>query len=134
MSHAQLEKKEETIPFFPDQFMREFRVMIGIVVIAVIIGVLGMINPVGLEDPADPFNTPAHVKPEWYFLGLYQLLKFVPKTTGVLIPILGVVILALWPFLDRKEETSLRPTKIRALVVAIGMIILIALTIWGGVS
>jgi len=133
MSHEHLEN-EETIPFFPDQFMREFRVVIGIVVIAGIIGVLGMINPVGLEDPADPFNTPAHVKPEWYFLGLYQLLKFVPKTTGVLIPIVGVVILALWPFLDRKKETSRKPMKVRALVVAIGMIILIALTIWGGVS
>lgn len=133
MSHEQLEN-EESIPFFPDQFMREFRVMIGIVVIAIIFGVLGMIYPVGLEDPADPFNTPAHVKPEWYFLGLYQLLKFVPKTTGVLIPIFGVAILALWPFLDRKKEDNLKPTKIRALVVAIGMIILIALTIWGGVS
>lgn len=133
MSHKQLEN-EESIPFFPDQFMREFRVMIGIVVIAIIFGVLGMIYPVGLEDPADPFNTPAHVKPEWYFLGLYQLLKFVPKTTGVLIPIFGVAILALWPFLDRKKEDNLKPTKIRALVVAIGMIILIALTIWGGVS
>lgn len=133
MSHEQFEN-EESIPFFPDQFMREFRVMIGIVVIAIIFGVLGMIYPVGLEDPADPFNTPAHVKPEWYFLGLYQLLKFVPKTTGVLIPIFGVAILALWPFLDRKKEDNLKPTKIRALVVAIGMIILIALTIWGGVS
>lgn len=133
MPHEQLEN-EETIPFFPDQFMREFRVMIGIIVIAVIIGILGLINPVGLEEPADPFNTPAHVKPEWYFLGLYQLLKFVPKTTGVLIPIVGVIILAVWPFLDRKKESDLKPTKIRALVVTIGMLILIALTIWGGVS
>ncbi|MCX8062822.1 MAG: hypothetical protein N3D16_09590 [Anaerolineales bacterium] len=133
MPHEQL-GNEETIPFFPDQFMREFRVMIGIVVLAVIIGILGLINPVGLEEPADPFNTPAHVKPEWYFLGLYQLLKFVPKTTGVLIPIIGVVVLALWPFFDRKKETDLKPTKIRAIIVAIGMLILIALTIWGGVS
>ncbi|PWH19422.1 MAG: hypothetical protein DDG59_02855 [Anaerolineae bacterium] len=133
MSHEQLDK-EETIPFFPDQFMREFRVVIGIVGIAVIIGILGMINPVGLEEPADPFNTPAHVKPEWYFLGLYQLLKFVPKTTGVLIPIVGVVLLAIWPFLDRKKETDRKLVKIRGIMVAIGMLILIALTIWGGVS
>jgi quinol-cytochrome oxidoreductase complex cytochrome b subunit len=133
MSHEQLDK-EETIPFFPDQFMREFRVVIGIMGIAVIIGILGMINPVGLEEPADPFNTPAHVKPEWYFLGLYQLLKFVPKTTGVLIPIVGVVLLAIWPFLDRKKETDRKMVKIRGIMVAIGMLILIALTIWGGVS
>lgn len=133
MSHEQLEN-EETIPFFPDQFLREFRVMIGILVIAVVIGILGLVHPVGLEEPADPFNTPAHVKPEWYFLGLYQLLKFVPKTTGVLIPIIGVIVLALWPFLDRKPETNLKPTKARAIVVTIGMLILIALTIWGGVS
>ncbi len=133
MTHEQLEN-EETIPFFPDQFMREFKVMIGIIVIAVMIGIAGLINPVGMEEPADPFNTPAHVKPEWYFLGLYQLLKFIPKTTGVMIPIIGLAILALWPFIDRKKETDRKPTKVRAIVVTIGMLILIALTIWGGVS
>lgn len=131
MSHVE---NEESIPFFPDQFMREFRVVIVLTVIAVIVGGLGLLNPVGMEPPADPMNTPAHVKPEWYFLGLYQLLKFIPKTTGVMIPIVGLAVLAIWPFLDRKKETDLRPTRIRFVVVVIGMIILIALTIWGGVS
>lgn len=134
MPNQKPDHNEESVPFFPDQFMREFRVVIGIVVLAIVIGAIGMVKPVGLEEPADPFNTPAHVKPEWYFLGLYQLLKFVPKTAGVLIPIVGVILLAILPFIDRRRETDLKPTKIRAILAAIGMLILIALTIWGGVS
>lgn len=131
MSHNE---HEESIPFFPDQFMREFRVVMVMIVIAFIVGGLGLLHPVGMEEPADPMNTPAHVKPEWYFLGLYQLLKFIPKTTGVMIPIIGLVILALWPFIDRKQETDKRAIKVRFIVVVVGMFILIALTIWGGVS
>ena len=61
----------------------------GIVFVALIFGVLGLLLPVGIGEPADPLNTPAHVKPEWYFLALYQLLKYIPKVAGVVLPILG---------------------------------------------
>ncbi len=58
--------------------MTEFWVALGIIGIFVIVGILGMFNHIGLGDPADPLDTPLHVKPEWYFLFLYQLLKVVP--------------------------------------------------------
>ena len=35
-----------------------------------------LLVPVGLEERADPFKTPPHVTPEWYFLAVYQGLKF----------------------------------------------------------
>lgn len=127
-------QSEESIPFFPDHVKTEALVVLGIIIIAVIIGVLGMIAPVGIGDPADPMNTPLHVKPEWYFLALYQLLKFVPKTIGVLIPIFLVLIVALWPFINPHKETTRKPIMIRLIVVIIGLIILIALTIWGQVG
>jgi ubiquinol-cytochrome c reductase cytochrome b subunit len=92
-----------------------------------------MLFPVGLQPPADPMDTPAHVKPEWYFLALYQLLKFIPKTIGALIPVLLVLMLALWPFFDRKQDTK-KATRIRLIAVTAGLILLIALTIWGEVS
>jgi len=116
-------------------------VVIGIVVLAFIIGVLGMMFPVGLQDPADPLNTPLHVKPEWYFLALYQLLKYVPPTViGIEGPVLGVVVILLavlalvfWPFLDRKSDSK-KATWIRLGLSLFILVLFIALTIWGEVS
>lgn len=123
---------EETIPFYPDHVITEAKVVLGIVILVVIIGIIGMFAPVGVEEPADPLNTPAHVKPEWYFLALYQILKFVPETVGVLIPVLGVIIVALWPFIDRKKETNTKARNIRFVFTIIFVIFFIAMTIWGG--
>jgi cytochrome b6-f complex subunit 4 len=124
----------ESIPFYPDHVKSEVKVVIAITILVMLIGIAGLFLPVGLGEPADPLNTPAHVKPEWYFLSLYQLLKFIPKTTGVMIPILLVLLITIWPFLDRKQDQSTRPQQIRLIVVIIGLIILTALTIWGEVS
>jgi cytochrome b6-f complex subunit 4 len=125
---------EKTIPFYPDHLSTELKVMGGLLVLALIIGGLGMFLPVGLEEPADAMNTPAHVKPEWYFLALYQLLKYIPKTTGALIPVALLGLIAFWPFFDRKPQETKRVQKIRLYVVGIGMAVLVVLTIWGGTS
>ncbi len=134
MSETDLTKQEESIPFYPDHVRTEFRVVIGILVVVVIIGVLGLLNPVGLGEPADPMNTPAHVKPEWYFLALYQLLKFIPKTVGAVAPIIALGIIAIWPFLDRKADKSNKIYRVRFILMAILLIVMVALTIWGEVS
>jgi len=127
------ETNKESIPFYPDHVKTEFMVVIGIVVLALVIGILGLFNPIGQQAPADPMDTPAHVKPEWYFLGLYQLLKYIPKTTGALIPVIAVLIVLLWPFFDKKDDTR-KASRIRLIAAAVGMVILIALTIWGEVN
>jgi ubiquinol-cytochrome c reductase cytochrome b subunit len=125
---------EKTIPFYPDHLRTELKVMGGLLVLALLVGAAGLLLPVGLEEPADAMNTPAHVKPEWYFLALYQLLKYIPKTTGALIPVALLGLVAFWPFLDRKPEVSKKVQKIRLYVVAAGMAVLVGLTIWGGTS
>ena len=125
---------DESIPFYPDHVRTEFRVVIGITVIAFIFGAIALIAPVGLGDPADPMNTPAHAKPEWYFLALYQLLKYIPKTAGAVLPVLAVLIITLWPFLDRKPDKSRKIYKIRFVVVTIGLVLLVAMTILGEAS
>lgn len=127
-------KTEDSIPFFPDHVLTEFRVVLGILALVVLIGLAGMLKPVGIGDPADPLNTPTHVKPEWYFLGLYQLLKFIPKTTGAVAPVVLLIILAIWPFIDRKPDSSRIGTRNRFIAAAIAVVILIALTIWGEVT
>jgi len=125
---------EESIPFYPDHVKKEFKVVIGITALIIIIGLVGLFLPVGLGEPADPLNTPAHVKPEWYFLSLYQLLKFIPKMTGAVIPILLILLMIIWPFIDRKPDQTVRQRTTRLIVVIVGLIILAALTIWGEVS
>jgi quinol-cytochrome oxidoreductase complex cytochrome b subunit len=126
--------KGETIPFFPDHIATEAKVTLGVLGVIVIVAIIGMLVPVGLGEPADPLVTPAHTKPEWYFLALYQLLKYMPKTIGALTPVILAGIIMLWPFFDRKPETSKRVQRIRLIVIAIGMLILVVLTIWGEVS
>ncbi len=125
---------QDSIPFFPDHVRTEAWVSFGVLVVLIIVGILGTFSPVGLQAPADPMDTPAHVKPEWYFLFLYQILKFVPKTLGVLIPIVGVLVLMLWPFIDRKPDTSRRASLIRLIAAAVLLAVIVALTIWGEVS
>ena len=127
------DKQEKTIPFFPDHLMSEFRMTIVIAVILIIIGAVALAYPVGLGEPADELKTPEHIKPEWYFLGLYQLLKYIPKTAGVLLPILGVILVLIWPFIDKKPNTK-HQLRVRLIGSIIFTIILVALTIWGKVS
>ena len=137
------DEKDDSVPFFPNHFMTEFRVALVIIGIFIVIGAIGMFMPVGLQDPADPLNTPLHVKPEWYFLFLYQLLKVVPDyvffgqiegrvlvTVGTIV---GLMALMFLPFFDKKEDTK-RAWWIRAGLSALVLIIIIALTIWGEVS
>lgn len=124
----------ESVPFYPVHVRSEIKVMLGIGLVLLVIAALGMAFPVGLEAPADPMDTPAHVKPEWYFLALYQALKYIPKTTGVVLPLLAVGLLAVWPFLDRRPEASREVYKRRAIAVGIVLLVLIVFTIWGEVS
>ena len=83
--------------FFPDHFTSELAVSLYLVLI---ICLLALALPARMGPPSDPLVTPEHIKPEWYFLPFYHMLKLVPGTVGVtLIGILGLVIF-LWPILD----------------------------------
>jgi quinol-cytochrome oxidoreductase complex cytochrome b subunit len=73
--------------------------------------------PVELGDKANPFVTPEGIKPEWYFLPSYQLLKYFPKLLGIFVAGIPMLLLLLWPFLDRGRER--RPSQ-RPLAVLIG--------------
>lgn len=133
MSETDNTKKQGTIPFYPDHLSTEIRVVWILVGIAFVIGIIAMFSPVGLEEPADPMVTPDHVKPEWYFLALYQLLKYVPKTLGVVTPILGLLALFLLPFFSRKEDTK-KQTLLRFIGSVVFVIVFIVMTLWGWYS
>lgn len=142
MSTIEPKDNKDTIPFFPDHVKTEFYVVLGVLTVVVLIAIAGLIQPVGLGEPADPLNTPLHVKPEWYFLSLYQVLKKIPpmvlgiqgKTIGVVVPIILVGLILIWPFIDAKPDKSRKTYWIRMAIVIVALITIIALTIWGEVS
>jgi len=134
MAKLDIHSNEESVPFYPDHVTIEAKVVLGLSVLALVIGLIGLFAPVGLGEPADPMNTPAHVKPEWYFLGLYQLLKYISKTMGAVLPVAAVLVITFWPFIDRKPDTTSKAYRWRAIAVSVFMVILIAMTIWGEVS
>ncbi len=127
-------KPEKSVPFYPDHVTLEAKVALGMGILVVIAGIIGLFMPVGLGVPADPMDTPAHIKPEWYFLSLYQLLQYIPQTVGATAPVVAVLIVLIWPFLDQKPDTTKKPFRIRSWFSLITVLIIIALTIWGKVS
>jgi cytochrome b6-f complex subunit 4 len=130
MPQHELLPSDEPVPFFPDHFMTEFKVAVGMIVAAVIVGVLPFFR-IELGTPADPLNTPVGIKPEWYFLAVYEIIKYIPKLAGVLLPFAIIGLLFVWPFIDRRPETTRRPSRIRAAVTVVGLVAFVVLTLLG---
>lgn len=74
-------REEEMELFFPHEVVK-FAIIICLVVAALTF--LATMVPMPVGEPADPLRTPAGIEPEWYFLAVYQLLKYVPRWLGVL--------------------------------------------------
>ncbi len=115
-------------PFFPDYILDE--VIAWFVVLGILV-ILASVFPAGLDDKANPLETPAHIKPEWYFLSVYELLKHVPRIVGVILPGVALAILAVWPLLDRNPEVRARRRPIAILLGLATLAATVALTIWG---
>ncbi len=113
------------LPFFPHFLLREVVVMC---LVAGSIVLLASVYPAGLLKPADPFDTPSPIYPEWYFLYVFGFLKFwtwnigpiEAKTIGVTLPmVVWYGILFLVPFIDWNPSTDIRKRKV---AVALGVI------------
>nr|QNV11857.1 cytochrome b [Ancistrocerus parietum] len=69
-------------------------------------------NPYFLSDPdnfipANPMITPAHIKPEWYFLFAYAILRAIPnKLGGVLALLMSILILLTMPLINKTKLNS----------------------------
>ena len=84
--------------------------------------------------PAEPFNTPEHIKPEWYFLGPYQLLKLVPELAALALQTLALMVFIFLPFIDRSQESNIRKRPVFLTVAITFTIIYVGLTLWGARS
>ncbi len=131
------EKHPNGIPFFPNYFVKDAAVICFFMafMLAIIFYAPGMFFPESAFQKADPFVTPQHIKPEWYFLWAYQALKIFPsEIIGLGVQVVFMTFLALLPFIDRGAER--RPAK-RPLFVTcyvLGILLFVAISIWGHYS
>jgi len=84
-------EKRKTIPFFPHFFLRDLLLW---VVVLDILAILAVFFPWELGNKADAFSpAPAGIRPEWYFLFMFQTLKIIPaKILGVDGELLGLAV------------------------------------------
>jgi quinol-cytochrome oxidoreductase complex cytochrome b subunit len=131
-SHPESRKE---MSFFPNFALRE--TMAWYVVIG-ILGALAAIFPWNLGVKADPFiSAPAGIKPEWYFLFMFQTLKLIPSKVwfidGEVLGILGCSLVALlWTLLPFFEGDKPSNTKRWITGVSIfALFYMIGMTIYG---
>lgn len=102
----------KTEAFWPDFLLKEW--MVGAIFLIGYL-LLTVAHPSPLEGPADPTNASYIPLPDWYFLFVYQLLKYAYASGpynvvgAIIIPGLAVGALLLMPFLDKTPER--RPSK-----------------------
>jgi len=125
------------IPFFPHYTAKDLSAILFFlsVLMAVVFFAPWLFLPPEALEPADPFVTPAHIKPEWYFLWAYQTLKIFPsKILGLGVQGVLMTFLALLPFIDRGPERrpSRRPLFVTCFV--LGILIIVGISVWGHYS
>ncbi|MGZ4816073.1 MAG: cytochrome b [Terriglobales bacterium] len=126
------------VRFFPNFVLREamaWYVALGL------LGALAALFPWSLGVKADPFGSaPAGIKPEWYFLFMFQTLKLIPaKIVGLDGEMLGILafgalgaVALLLPFLDREKPINTR-VWINSLAVVF-LAYMAAMTVYGWVA
>ena len=119
-----------SVPFFPNFLYRDL--------IAWSIGFVGLLAlatmlPRGIGEKADTLaSAPVGIKPEWYFLPLYQTLKFVPSSVfglngELIVNCLVSLVSMFWfaiPFIDRKSRQEQKSSVFTAL----GILLILYLT------
>nr|YP_010409751.1 cytochrome b [Saguinus geoffroyi]URH14558.1 cytochrome b [Saguinus geoffroyi] len=100
----------DKIPFHPYYTIKD---ILGLMFLLFLLTSLTLFSPDLLTDPdnytlANPLNTPPHIKPEWYFLFAYAILRSIPnKLGGVLALLLSILILMVIPMLHTSKQQSM---------------------------
>ncbi len=130
------ESRKHHIPFFPNFVLRD--VLLWLIVLNVL-AILAVYFPWELGQKANPFApAPMGIRPEWYFLFMFQSLKFFPaKILSIDGEVLGISLFGLagllWflvPFWDAKTPKGARNRVINYIGVGV-VLYIIVLTVIG---
>nr|ASU92749.1 cytochrome b [Proechimys echinothrix] len=130
-----LNSDSDKVPFHPYYTIKD---MLGLMFMLMALMMLILFSPDLLGDPdnytpANPLNTPPHIKPEWYFLFAYAILRSIPnKLGGVLALVFSILILMLLPMLHMSKQRSMTFRPISQCLLWILVANLIILTWIGG--
>lgn len=116
------EEPRKEIPFYPYQMAKD---AIAVFLTLLILFVIAALLPAPLGAPADSFEPSFVPRPDWYFLFLFQSLKYFPGKAEIIgtfiLPSAAILLLFLLPFIDRNPSRRFRDRPI-ALTMLIGSI------------
>jgi quinol-cytochrome oxidoreductase complex cytochrome b subunit len=127
---------KRVMPFLPNFLLRD---LVGWLSALAVLAALAAYYPAELGEKADPFQpAPAGIKPEWYFMFMFQTLKLLPghilgiegELVGILAFGLGGLFVALIPFLDLRTARGDRSFLFTCIAIAI-ILYIVALTYLG---
>nr|YP_009231541.1 cytochrome b [Plestiodon chinensis]ALY11257.1 cytochrome b [Plestiodon chinensis] len=104
-----LNSNTDKIPFHPYYTYKD---LLGFTIMLLVLLLLALFTPNLLGDPenftpANPLVTPPHIKPEWYFLFAYAILRSIPnKLGGVLALLFSILVLLVIPLLHASKQRS----------------------------
>lgn len=107
---AGLNSDADKIPFHP---YFSYKDLLGFAALLIALISLALFIPNLLGDPdnftpANPLVTPPHIKPEWYFLFAYAILRSIPnKLGGVLALLSSILVLIVVPILHTSKQRGL---------------------------
>lgn len=131
-SSDQLRAEQE--PFWPGQAWKD-----GVLALALLLalGAWTFHWPAPLEAQAQP-SEPYAARPEWYFMFMFQLLRYFHGRYEIvgtfLLPVFFFSILFFWPFLDRSPHRDPRRRPVAMSLLSAGTLGLVGMTIYANVT
>jgi len=125
-----LQAKQKGVKFWPDIIYKDL--LMSFAIFLLLIGLATFVG-VALDPKADPSDSSYIPRPEWYFLFLFEFLKFVPgklEWVGtIVIPGLAVAALFFLPFYDRSPIRYWKKRKVALSIMGAVVLAMIGLTV-----
>ena len=125
------DRTQKYIPYFWEELISQAMILF---LFLAIMGGLALLWPASLDPRANVLVTPVGIKPEWYFLGLFQLIKIIPEVIGLVLVGVVVILLVILPFVDRSPERNPRYKPVTTTIAVIIIVALVVLTVWGALA
>ncbi|MGD0751628.1 MAG: c-type cytochrome [Anaerolineales bacterium] len=121
--------------FWPDSIYKDLLISLAIFIVLIL---LASFLGVPTEPKANPNDTAYIPRPEWYFLFLFQMLKYFPGKLEwlgtTIIPGIAILVLLLLPILDRNQKRHYSARKIALTVMGVVVVGIVGLTVLAAVT